>query len=192
MKQIIIFLGVTLTFAFLVLSCGKEKEKYTSDSISNDSLVSRGKYLVAVTGCADCHTPKVMTPMGPVLDTLLLFSGHRSDAKPLELSKDAFEKGWVLFNTENTMLATSGFTSYAANITSDDTGIGTWSYEQFKIALTKGKWKGLEGSRDLLPPMPWQNYAKMSDEDLQAIFAFLKSTKPVENVVPATVLSNNN
>jgi mono/diheme cytochrome c family protein len=57
--------------------------------------------------------------------------------------------------------------------------------ENFKYALRHGKWKGLEGSRDLLPPMPRFNLAKMTDEDLEAIYAYLKTTKPVENIVPA-------
>ena len=48
-------------------------------------------------------------------------------------------------------------------------------------------YKGLEGSRPLLPPMPWQNLVNMKPEDMKAVFAYLKSTKPVENVVPAPI-----
>jgi hypothetical protein len=33
--------------------------------------------------------------------------------------------------------------------------------------------------------MPWQNFAKLKDDDLRAMFLFLKSTKPINNVVPA-------
>jgi hypothetical protein len=39
----------------------------------------------------------------------------------------------------------------------------------------------------LLPPMPWPNYINMKEEDMQAIFAFLQSLPPVENVVPAPI-----
>ena len=74
--------------------------------------------------------------------------------------------------------------SFAANITSDPTGIGSWSFEQFQTAMTKGKFKGLEAARDLLPPMPWPNYQSMAKEDLEAIYHYLKSTKPVRNIVP--------
>jgi hypothetical protein len=75
--------------------------------------------------------------------------------------------------------------SFAANITSDATGIGNWTEAQFFTALRKGKYKGQETGRPLLPPMPWMNYKNMSDEDMRAIFYYLKATKPVENVVPA-------
>ncbi|HNL40505.1 MAG TPA: hypothetical protein PKH43_15245, partial [Saprospiraceae bacterium] len=59
--------------------------------------------------------------------------------------------------------------------------------EQFINAIRKGKLKGLDNSRTLLPPMPWPNYARMSDDELKAIFAFLKSLPPVKNVVPAPI-----
>jgi hypothetical protein len=60
---------------------------------------------------------------------------------------------------------------------------------QFKKALSEGKYKGLDGNRMLLPHMPWQNYRNIKDEDLKAVFAFLKSTKPVKNVVPQAILN---
>ena len=78
-------------------------------------------------------------------------------------------------------------TSFAANITSDETGIGNWTEEQFERALRHGLYKGMEGSRPLLPPMPWQNLANLKPEDMRDMFAYLKSTKPVENVVPAPI-----
>lgn len=174
---------------FWLGSCSSDPAQSSKASaVTDDSLVSKGAYLVSVAGCGDCHSPKVMTNMGPVPDTTRLFSGHRGDAPALERSDDAFKKGWVLFNGENTSLATPGFVSFSANITSDPTGIGNWTFEQFKTVMTKGKWKGQENGRNLLPPMPWQNYASMKEEDLRAIFAFLKSTKPINNVVPAPVL----
>ena len=74
--------------------------------------------------------------------------------------------------------------SYTANLTSDSTGIGNWKEEQFIYALREGKYKGLPSSRPLLPPMPWQMYKHMTDGELKAIFAYLKSTKPINNVVP--------
>lgn len=74
--------------------------------------------------------------------------------------------------------------TFAANLSSDETGIGNWTEEQFKKALTQGKWKGMDGNRSLLPPMPWQDFAHMTDEDVKSIFVFLKSTKPIKNVEP--------
>ncbi len=74
--------------------------------------------------------------------------------------------------------------SYSANISSDATGIGNWTEEQFIRALREGKYKGMKEGRSLLPPMPWFVYKNPSDTDLKAIFAYLKTTKPVETRVP--------
>jgi hypothetical protein len=79
--------------------------------------------------------------------------------------------------------------SFSANITSDDTGIGSWTLEQFKKAFTKGRYKGLDNTRPLLPPMPWENYRNMADDDVESIFLYLKSTKPVKNIVPVAKLN---
>ncbi|HEX2975588.1 MAG TPA: hypothetical protein VHO68_06595, partial [Bacteroidales bacterium] len=53
-------------------------------------------------------------------------------------------------------------------------------------------YKGIENSRTLLPPMPWQNFGNAKDEDLRAIFAYLKSTPPVSNIVPAAIIADQN
>jgi hypothetical protein len=145
--------------------------------------VERGKYLVGIMGCGDCHSPKVMGPRGPEPDPTRLLSGHPAGEQLPPVPKDA--AGWALFSMGQTATVGPWGTSFAANLTNDATGIGNWTEEQFIRALTKGLYKGLEGSRPLLPPMPWQNYVDMEDGDLKAIFAYLKSTKPVENVVPA-------
>jgi len=147
-------------------------------------LVERGKYLVEVMGCHDCHSPKVMTEKGPVPDPDRLLSGHPS-SEPLPPVNAEATRGWVLFSMGSTATVGPWGTSYSANLTSDASGIGNWTEEQFKRALTKGLYKGLEGSRPLLPPMPWQNYRHITDADVHAIFTYLQSTKPVENVVPA-------
>lgn len=145
-------------------------------------LIDRGRYLVGIMGCHDCHSPKKMGPNGPELDTDRLLSGHPAGTPLPPMPKDA--AGWALMSLDLTVAVGPWGTSYAANLTSDDTGIGTWSEAQFKRAITKGLYKGLEGSRPLLPPMPWQNLVDLKDEDIHAIFTYLKSTKPVENVVP--------
>ncbi len=83
-----------------------------------------------------------------------------------------------------------GVCHFPANLTPDETGIGNWSYEQFETAIRRGKAKGLETNRPLLPPMPWEMYRHFTDEDLRSIFAYLKSIKPVENAVPAPIPPN--
>lgn len=146
----------------------------------------RGRYLVEIMGCNDCHSPKLMGPNGPYPDPDRLLSGHPA-AQALPAVPKAALKDWALFAMGNTATVGPWGVSYAANITSDASGIGNWSEAQFANAMRKGWWKGLEGSRPLLPPMPWPNFAHMPDADISAIYAYLMSTTPVENVVPAPV-----
>jgi len=78
--------------------------------------------------------------------------------------------------------------SFAANLTPDTaTGIGSWTSEIFRNALRKGKHLGMEASRPILPPMPWNYIGKLNDDDLNSIFAYLKSLKPISNKVPDPV-----
>lgn len=149
------------------------------------SLVKKGEYLVTITGCNDCHTPKKMGPKGPELITELLLSGYQAKNAIPEFDKEGTQKGFAQMSPDMTAAAGPWGISFAANLTPDETGIGSWTFEQFKTAITKGKYKGQENGRPLLPPMPWFNYTEMKDEDLRAVFAYLKSIKPVENVVPA-------
>lgn len=150
-----------------------------------EARIERGKYLVEIMGCHDCHSPKLMGPDGPYLDPDRILSGYPAD-RPLPPMPSAYD-GWALLNMDLTAAVGPWGTTFAANITSDESGIGNWTEEQFERALKKGLYKGLEGSRPLLPPMPWQNYVNMSKDDLQAVFAYLQSTTPVENVVPAPI-----
>ena len=124
--------------------------------------------------------------MGPEVITETALSGYQANDKIPRIDKTVLQS-WVLFNGSNTMTVGPWGASFAANITSDPTGIGGWTFAQFKIALTQGFSKGIKTNRMLLPPMPWTNYVKMNDADLKAIFAYLKSTKPVYNLVPAPI-----
>jgi hypothetical protein len=88
-----------------------------------------------------------------------------------------------LTNGDMTAWAGPWGVSFAYNLTPDmQTGIGGWTEEMFIQTLRSGKFMGM--SRGILPPMPWQNMAQMPDEDLKAIFAYLKSIKPIHNVIP--------
>lgn len=149
------------------------------------SLVKKGEYLVTITGCNDCHTPKRMGPKGPELITELLLSGYQGKNAVPEFDLEIAKSGFAQMSPDMTAAAGPWGISFAANLTPDETGIGNWTFEQFKTAMTQGKYKGMANGRPLLPPMPWFNFTEMKDEDLQAIFAYLKSIKPVENVVPA-------
>ena len=177
----------------LVCSCKSPEEKKTDDysmepvtEMDSTEMIKRGEYLVDLGGCHHCHSPKMMTDRGPVPDPNRLLSGHPADeALPSYDAETA--KGFVLFTMGLTSSTGPWGTSFAANLTPDATGIGSWTEAQFFKAIREGKFKGLEGSRPLLPPMPWQDFAKMTDQDLRSIFVYLKSLKPVENLVPSTI-----
>ena len=55
------------------------------------------------------------------------------------------------------------------------------------LFMTQGKHKGMENGRHLLPPIPWESFQALTDEDLRSIFAYLKSIPPVDNIVPEPV-----
>lgn len=179
------FLFATLAtgiVAILVSCTGNSGTASAKVEISQDSLVRRGDYLVTAMGCDDCHSPK---KPNHEIDMDLRFSGHPASMPMPAGDTSLFSKGWVLFSMSTTATFGPWGNSYAANISSDSTGIGAWTEEQFFTAIRKGLYKGLEGSRPLLPPMPWAQYKNLNDHDLRSIFAYLKSTKPVKNVVPA-------
>jgi mono/diheme cytochrome c family protein len=187
MRKVVFLLivsGTSLLVAVSQLSCDKSNAKKTKEEIA---MIARGKYLVNIGGCNDCHSPKIMSPSGPIPDPNRLLSGH-----PTEIQiQDA---DFHMVTSGNWIMAGRGFTSYmgpwgisfASNLTPDSTsGIGSWDEEMFFKTLREGKYNG--NGRDLLPPMPWQSFRNLSDQDLRAIFTYLKSIKPVNNYVPPPV-----
>ncbi len=191
MKSIITMLSI-LAIVFLLSYCTGNKEKMEQTTLqtaelSQEELIAKGEYLVTIGGCNDCHSPKQMTERGPEIIKELMLSGYPADRPLLVADKNAITKGWALMNYDLTQAAGPWGVSFAANLTPDPTGIGNWTEEQFKKALTQGKFKGMDGGRMLLPPMPWFNFTNMKDEDISAIYAYLKSIKPVNNLVPAPI-----
>jgi hypothetical protein len=153
------------------------------------SQVERGRYLVSIAACDDCHTPAKMGPNGPEPDMSRRLSGHPENMK---VDKPAKLDGTWMFAGTNTFTAWSGpwGISYTANITSDkNTGIGmdVWTEELFIKAIREGKHIGT--SRPILPPMPWQVYRNMTDDDLKAVFAFLRTVPAVNNHVPEPIIN---
>jgi hypothetical protein len=187
-QKILVFF---IFFAALVsiTNCAQKEQKVsaTTVEVSKDSLIKKGEYLVTILGCNDCHSPKRMGANGPEIIPELMLSGYPSDRPFGKVSKDALADGWALFNGDLTAGVGPWGASFAGNLTSDPTGIGEWSLDQFKIALTQGKYKGMADGRPLLPPMPWFNYVNMKHEDVEAIYTYLMSTKPVKNIVPAPI-----
>jgi hypothetical protein len=157
---------------------------------TSDDLIARGHYLVEAGLCNDCHTPKIFTPDGGMrMNEELLLSGHPAGAKLPEYDAAWVTPGqWLLFSQDLTACVGPWGVTCAANLTPDDqTGIGLWEEEQFVQAMRSGKHMG-EG-RPILPPMPWELIGKYNDDDLRAMFAYLKSIEPVNNPVPAPVLN---
>jgi mono/diheme cytochrome c family protein len=129
-----------------------------ASSINADAAspqAERGKYLVTLGGCNDCHTPGY-------------FFGKPDEARYLGGSDVAFEiPGLGVF--------------LGRNITPDkETGIGEWTEDQIVKALQTGV---RPDGRILAPIMPWHAFAQMTKNDARAIAVFLKSVKPVKNAI---------
>ncbi len=154
------------------------------------ATIARGQYLVMLGGCNDCHSPKKMTPTGPALDEQRLLSGHVAGEKIPEAPMNIIgpDKWGAVTNNNLTAWVGPWGTSYAVNLTPDrETGTGTWNEDFFIKILRTGKFMG--SGRGILPPMPWYDYAKLTDADLKAIFAYFMSLRPINNLVPAAVLA---
>jgi mono/diheme cytochrome c family protein len=156
--------------------------------VSQEQRVARGRELVWSIGCNDCHTPKKSGPKGPELDTSRLLSGHR-EAADLPSPPALPEGPWgIVTNMELTAWSGPWGVSYTANLTPDEnTGLGIWTEDMFVRALRTGRHMGT--SREILPPMPWEVYGRLPEEDLKAIYAYLRSIPPVHNRVPLPVIA---
>lgn len=152
-------------------------------------VIARGRYLVTIAACNDCHTPFKIGPQGPQPDMTRMLSGHPEGARLGPPPK--LEGGdWVFVGSgTNTAFAGPWGVSYAPNLTPDETtGLGAWSEETFAQAMRSGRHWGR--SRPIMPPMPWAAYGHMTDEDLRAVFAYLRSIPPIHNLVPDSVPSD--
>ena len=139
----------------------------------DDPQVMWGRYLVTLGVCHDCHTPK--GPDGrPRLDRLL--SGHPEGTPPAPSVKGA-----ITVSPTATAFTGPWGTAFARNLTPDrETGLGKWTEAYFiKVLRT-----GVRGNGEPLRPlMPWEWYRQLTDEDLKAIFAYLRSIPPISNAV---------
>jgi len=179
-------IGLILT-SLVIFSCNTASptNETASEPMDSSALIKKGEYLVLSHGCSDCHSPKEMGPQGPEIIAERNLGGYPADRPFTRAASVALANGNVVLAADLTWAEGPWGVSYAANITSDATGIGNWTEDQFKTALREGKSKGLKSGRPLLPPMPWPATAHLTDEDIRAIFYYLKSTPPVKNIVPA-------
>jgi mono/diheme cytochrome c family protein len=187
MRKVNLLTVAAIVIASTLYACSNAKssnEEKKDPAPSQAEMIKRGEYLVAAIGCDDCHSPKKMGPQGPEVIPELRLSGYPANRPIQNPDTKALTQGFMLFGGDLTSAVGPWGMSFAANITSDATGIGNWTEHNFITALRTGKMKGLENGRPMLPPMPWFNFKNMTDEDLKAIFAYLKTTNPVANVVP--------
>ncbi len=127
--------------------------------------IDRGRYLVVLLGCGACHT-----------------NGAFDGAPDPALALAGSQTGIAWSNPRET--ERPGIV-YPPNITPDEkTGIGLWTDAQIADAIRAGV--GRHGGRRLVT-MPWRSYARLSDDDVEAIVAYLRSISPVEHRVPAEV-----
>ncbi|HSR67734.1 MAG TPA: c-type cytochrome [Acidobacteriota bacterium] len=176
------FFGLALLVAasLLLASCRSAVSSSGTDPAAD--RIERGRYLVNIGVCNDCHTPMVMGPDGPGPDMSRMLSGHPQDMRlsPPPLLDETWT--WAGVGTNTAFFGPWGI-SYSANLTPDEnTGLGIWSEEMFINAIRSGRHMGQ--SRPIQPPMPWPFYSKMSDEDLKSIYAYLRSLPPIHNRVP--------
>ena len=157
--------------------------KKTADGLDQD-LVARGEYLVITSACNDCHTPFKMGPNGPEPDMSRMLSGHPQDLEMPPVPELPAGSPWlVLWGATNTAIAGPWGVSFTRNLTPDDeTGIGEWSLKDFKDTLRTGRRMGR--GREILPPMPIPMYKYFVDEDLEAIYAYLRTIPAISNEVP--------
>ena len=178
-------LGTAVAVASIGLSVAGQTAT-AAGQVSKTDVVKRGEYLVSSMGCHDCHTPNKLGPQGPEPDMARALSGHPAE---LKLPPPTAPSGPWIGAVTGTFTAWAGpwGISYTQNITPDpETGIGNYTEEQFVMTIREGKKQGR--GRALLPPMPWPAIRNLSDEDLKAVYAYLRTVKPIRNKVPDPVV----
>ncbi len=156
------FVGVLLLAAAAALaSAGATAPKAAhamASAAGRAAQVERGRYLVTVMGCGDCHTPGY-------------FYGAPDPARMFSGSEMGWRGPWGV--------------TFARNLTPDlDTGLGRWSEDEIVRAFRSGAKK--DGS-PVLPPMPWQDFSTLTISDAHAIAAYLMSVPAVKHRVPDIV-----
>ena len=175
---------VLVTVQQFTAQTAAKKEAAPAQKAAPAGDVEKGKYLVTLGGCNDCHTPKTPTAE---LDTKRLLSGHPASEKIMAVPAGliAPNKWGAITNNHLTMWVGGWGATFAPNLTPDKaTGLGAWTPEMFVKALKTGKHRGEANGRAILPPMPWQMYQNMTDTDLRAMFAYLQSLPAVNNMAP--------
>jgi mono/diheme cytochrome c family protein len=149
------FIPVAIAGAAAMMIAGAMTFALPVNADPRDEQIAKGKYLVNLGGCMDCHTPGY-------------FLGQPDMSRYLGGSDVGFEiPGLGVF--------------HGRNLTPDkETGLGNWSSDDIVKAIQTGM---RPDGRQLAPIMPWMAFSKLTKDDAYAIAAFLKSLPPVNHKV---------
>lgn len=148
-----IVLPILLVLGALIVAAVPASARTTTQ---DDDLVERGRYLVTIAGCIECHTPINLETFQPIEG--MEFAGG-----------NAFEVPGL-----GTILS--------RNITQDEEyGIGAWTDEEIKTTIQTGV---APDGQHIFPIMPYTTFNNMAEEDLDAIVAFLRTVEPINNPIP--------
>ena len=176
MRRSFLIITVSLIFLCAVITFGIRSVD------SQNEIVERGKYLVdAVGACGYCHTPR----SGAEYNMDMYLAGHPSEDSFPRYNFSMMQQNIFLLTSPQLSAFSGPFgTSFASNLTPDkETGLGEWTEKMFIDAMRTGKHQGNPTNRNIFPPMPTKHYAQMTDADLKAIWAYLKTIKSVKNEV---------
>lgn len=177
MRQKLLIFGLTVLCIGVIIAISIQSVE------SQNDMVERGKYLVdAVAACGFCHTPRA----GAEYNMKMYLAGHvAGDAYPRYDFRSMRQLNIFLLTAPSLTAFSGPFgTSFATNLTPDnETGLGEWTEKMFIDAMRTGHHQGNKDNRKIFPPMPTKHYAQMSDADLKAIWAYLKTINPVKNEV---------
>jgi mono/diheme cytochrome c family protein len=178
MRKFIIVLSAFITSIFVLSVIVTSADAGIDDQTD---VLEHGKYIAAIAGCVDCHTPfqeEFQDPARMTLDQLKVFS--------FNLGATQDRENQLLAGGRPFDLGPVGIL-LTRNLTPDrESGIGSWSDEQVRLAIKTGIDK--EGKL-LFPVMPYHVYSTMADTDLNALIAYLRSIKPVSNMIPKSTIS---
>lgn len=184
----------------LLLSCSSKEPPVNDEDLKRPDeevirrfMIERGRQLVELGGCGECHTPKYNSGFGLKDIPGRYLSGYPQDEPLPDLPYAEYGAGGienVFYTTDGTIWIGKWGVSFAANITPDpETGIGNWTEDNFKNTFRTGTHIGV--GRTLSPPMPIDVYSKLTSEDIRAIFLYLQTVEPVNNKVPQPILPDD-
>lgn len=179
MRRKLLILGLTILCLSVIITINIRSVE------SQNEMVERGKYLVeAVAACGYCHTPR----SGAEYNMKMYLAGHPATEPSPRYNFNMMQQSIFLLTSPKLSAFSGPFgTSFASNLTPDkETGLGEWTEKMFIDTMRTGHHQGNIDNRKIFPPMltlTTKHYAQMTDADLKAIWAYLKTIEPVKNEV---------